>query len=316
MSPVNPVEPAPEPLETFVARARADVEEQLRLLLEPRRGAAAPPPRMLEALRYAVLGGGKRFRPILVIASGDACRQAPAGAGDEVTRRLLTAAAAIEMIHTFSLIHDDLPPLDDDDLRRGRATLHVRFDEATAVLAGDALLNLAYEALSRDVDAAAARLRAIGTVSRAVGLEGMISGQVLDLEGEGAPVDPERLRRTHALKTGALITACCEVGGILAGAPDRAQEGLREYGTHLGLAFQIVDDILDVEGSPEDLGKSPGKDARAMKATYPALFGVEESRRRAAVSVERACAAARDPLAGLRSVHLTALARGVLTRRG
>lgn len=307
-----PVESFPQ----FVLRVRTGLEKELASLTEPPEGSH-PPPRLLEAVRYALLGGGKRLRPILVIASGEA--SIPAGAGQSASGpigvRLTTAACAIEMIHTFSLIHDDLPALDDDELRRGRPTLHVKYDEATAILAGDALLNLAFEVMSRGEGPAGAWLAAIRAVSNAVGLEGMISGQVLDLEGENATVDAGGLHRTHALKTGALITACCEVGGLLAGAGPEARNRLREYGKHLGLAFQIVDDILDIEGSAEMLGKSPGKDARASKATFPAMWGVEESRRRAAECVELSCAAVIGFDQVIRPGHLVALAQEVLTRK-
>ncbi len=293
----------------LVSRVRAEVEERLSALLsEP-----AAPDRIVSAVRYAVLGAGKRFRPILVVGAGEATGPA-VFSGGAIDRALLDAACAIEMVHTFSLIHDDLPALDDDDLRRGRPTVHRRFDEATAILAGDALLNLAYEVLARCDAEPAARLRSVSVMGRAIGLGGMISGQVMDLEGEGAAIGADTLRRTHQLKTGALITASCEIGGILAGSPESALERLRAYGSALGLAFQIVDDILDVEGSVEELGKSPGKDAAADKATFPALWGLEESRRRAASSVEEAC----DALAALgpRAGELIALARSVLTRKG
>jgi len=293
----------------LVHRVRAATEARLSALLSD----PAAPERIVLAIRYAVLGAGKRFRPILLVGAGEATG-AEASGGGAIDAALLDAACAIEMVHTFSLIHDDLPALDDDDLRRGRATLHRRFDEATAILAGDALLNLAYEVLARCDAAPAARLRATTAMGRAIGLSGMISGQVMDLEGEGAVVDAATLQRTHRLKTGALITASCEIGGILAGATESDLDRLRAYGSGLGLAFQIVDDILDVEGSVEDLGKSPGKDAAANKATFPALWGVDESRRRAAASVEEACDAL-SPL-GERAEELIALARSVLTRRG
>ena len=251
----------------------------------------------------------------LVVASGEAAGPVALSPDDEVSRRLVTAGCAIEMIHTFSLIHDDLPALDDDNLRRGRPTVHVQFDEATAVLAGDALLNGAYEvlcSLSSPSDGAVS-LRAIAAVARGVGLSGMISGQVLDLESENNTVDDGTLHRIHALKTGALIRVSCEIGGIVAGASDISIEHLGDYGRHLGLAFQIVDDILDVEGSASDLGKSPGKDARANKATFPAMWGTAESRRRAAECVEKACGAV-APL-GDRAEPLVNMARAILTRR-
>ncbi len=300
-----------EPFADFVRIARDAVEERLDALLSPPVGA---PPRLVEALRYAVLGGGKRVRPLFALASAEASSPEPLARDGATWRAVLTAACAVELIHTFSLIHADLPALDDDALRRGRATLHVKFDEATAVLAGDALLNLAYETLAHELDGGHPDLggRAIAALSRAVGLRGMIAGQVLDLEHEGRPPDAETLRRIHALKTGALITASCEIGGLAAGASPEAIATLRAYGREAGLAFQIVDDILDVEGTASAIGKSPGKDASSLKATYPALWGVEESRRRAAECVARA----REACArlGPRAAHLASLADACLSR--
>jgi len=296
-----------ETFDGFVARVRQDVEEGLsEILQEP-----SAPARLMEALRYASLGAGKRIRPLLVVACGEAAAPSPLPPGGRVRRNLVSAACAVEMVHTFSLIHDDLPCLDDDDLRRGRPTLHVRFDEATAVLAGDALLNLAYQVMAERTGERA--LAAIVTLSRAVGLSGMISGQMIDLESEGVAVDPDTLHRIHSLKTGALITASCEIGGIVAGAEAGAHDRLREFGEHLGLAFQIIDDILDVEGSAETLGKSPGKDAKVSKATFPAMWGVEESRRRAEDSVGKARMAARE--LGDRGASMIGIAEAVLTRR-
>ena len=301
--------PAAQSTEEFLSDARRRVDARLDFLLGSR---VAAPARFVEALRYAVLGGGKRLRPVLVMAAGDASSPQPIDRDGEAAGTLLTAACAIEMIHTFSLIHDDLPSLDDDDLRRGRPTLHRKFDEATAILAGDALLNLAYEVLS-DAAHSPDAARAIAVVSKAVGLEGMISGQVLDLAAQGSPVDAEMLHRIHALKTGALIAASCEVGGVLARAPEAPIQRLRDYGRELGLAFQIVDDILDVESSARELGKSPGKDAEAGKATFPAMWGIERSRTMAAERVESACAAA--GALGERGRHLVAIARSALSRR-
>ncbi|MGH9868372.1 MAG: polyprenyl synthetase family protein [Candidatus Polarisedimenticolia bacterium] len=296
-------------------RVRAEVERRLDGLLPAGESAGdgEAPARLVEAMRYALLGGGKRLRPLLVIASGEAAaRSRPPSSS--VAARLCTAACAVEMIHTFSLIHDDLPALDDDDLRRGRPSLHVQFDEATAILAGDALLNLAYETLSEMAAPAAVRQRAVATLARGVGLRGMIAGQVIDLQMEGRAVDGDTLHRLHRLKTGALFTASCELGGIVAGAAPASLARLRRFGEAFGLAFQVVDDVLDVEGSAAELGKSPGKDARAGKATFPALWGVAESRRRAAALVDEACAALRP--FGARAGALLDLARGMLARRG
>ena len=295
---------------TFAAEARARVEAHLAALLEAPAGA---PPRLMDALHHALLGGGKRLRPLLVLASAEATAKG-SGTPAAFSPRLLTAACAVEMIHTFSLIHDDLPALDNDDLRRGRPTIHVAFDEATAILAGDALLNLAYETLAGLDAPDRMRVRALAAVASAVGLRGMIAGQVIDLACEGQPVDADTLHRLHALKTGALFTASCELGGILAGGSAARIERLRQFGEAFGLAFQIVDDILDVEGSAQELGKSPGKDARARKATFPAMWGVEESRRRAAKLVDEACVALRP--FGRRADALSGLARTMLARRG
>ena len=291
--------------ETFVKQVRQNVEERLSVLLQD----SAAPPRIVEALRYATLGAGKRVRPLLVVASGEA--SAPEALSPETETRLVLAGCAVEMVHTFSLIHDDLPALDNDSLRRGRATLHVQFDEATAVLAGDALLNRAYQVLAEGGDSTS--LAAINVLGRAVGLSGMISGQVLDLEFENSPVDAGTLHRIHSMKTGTLISASCEIGGIVARADEPALGKLCEFGRHLGLAFQIVDDILDVEGSAEDLGKSPGKDGKVNKATFPSMWGVEESRRRAGECVDKAREAVstfRD-----RADNLIRIADAVLTRR-
>jgi geranylgeranyl pyrophosphate synthase len=296
-------------LESFLDDARQRVQQRLAEVL-PDAGAI---PRLPEAMRHAVLAGGKRIRPLLVLASAHACG-APAQDAGPRGARLLDAACAVELIHTFSLVHDDLPALDDDTLRRGRPTLHVQFDEATAILAGDALLNLAFELLARGDDAPVERVAAMRIFATAVGLSGMIGGQVLDLDAENGQIGADALHRIHRLKTGALITACCEAGGVLAGAEPAALEALRRYGGQVGLAFQIVDDILDVEGSAEDLGKSPGKDARSGKTTFPSLWGVEGSRARAAASVEEALAAIRH--FGAAASPLEAIARTVLARRG
>jgi len=271
-------------------------------------GDPLSPPRILEAARYAVLGGGKRLRPTLLVLSGEAL----GGRRED----LLPAAGAVEMIHAFSLVHDDLPALDDDALRRGRPTVHVRFDEATAILAGDALLNLAFETLARWPEGngwSRRKLEAIRILGAAVGMSGMIGGQVLDLEFEGKDASTEDLERIHRLKTGALITACCVAGGLLAGGGRAEIEALDGYGRALGLAFQITDDILDVEGTAGQIGKSPGKDAKDAKATFPSLYGIEESRRLSA----RSTAAAVEALAplGPRGDLLAEVARSVATRR-
>ena len=230
-----------------------------------------------EAMRYAVLGGGKRIRPILAIAAAEAV-----GASIE---RLLVPFAALELIHTYSLVHDDLPALDNDDLRRGRKTTHVVYGEAIGILTGDALLTEAFAWLARplaDVDPAR-QLRAVATVAQAVDSNGMIGGQVADLEAEklGRQADPETrglLDFIHRNKTGKLLTASVLLGGILGGGSEEQLTRLSQYGSSLGLAFQIVDDLLDQEESSATLGKTAGKDAAQGKLTYPGLVGVEAAR--------------------------------------
>ncbi|HXI04013.1 MAG TPA: farnesyl diphosphate synthase [Candidatus Saccharimonadales bacterium] len=266
------------------------------------------PQAIREAVRYAVLGNGKRLRPVLVLASG----RAVGGREEE----LLQPACALEMIHAFSLVHDDLPALDDDDLRRGRATVHVRFGEAVAVLAGDALLNLAFQTLARfpEGDAFAQRkIAAIGVLGEAVGLSGMIGGQAMDLEFEEKPASADEIRTIHRLKTGALITASCAAGGILGGGSAGQIGALERYGRALGLAFQITDDILDVEGTAEEIGKSPGKDQRAGKATFPSVHGLARSREMAEESVAEALSAL-DPF-GEGGRLLAEIAAAVVSRR-
>jgi geranylgeranyl diphosphate synthase type II len=256
---------------------------------------------------YSLFPGGKRLRPLLAMAACRAC-------GGRV-RDVLPAAAALEMIHTYSLIHDDLPALDDDDLRRGRATSHRVFGEAMAILAGDALLTHAFEvAATRPAGARLERrrLRAIQVLARAAGVSGMIAGQVMDLETEGRPYSFARLQQIHRGKTGALISAAVQIGGIMAGAPPPLLRRLARYGDGIGLAFQIIDDILDREGTVERLGKRTGKDVRARKATFPALLGTEASRRRARQAVAGAVRAL-APL-GRRGRPLADIAGFVLSR--
>ncbi len=237
------------------------------------------PVRLHEAMRYSIFAGGKRLRPCLVVLAGEAF-------GGSRTD-LLEPAAALELVHTFSLVHDDLPALDDDDLRRGRATLHRQYDEALAILAGDALLNLGLEVMATYPTGGNSAVRLANTiaVARAIGTDGMIAGQVFDLEAEGRSeeepfADPEAaLERIHRLKTGALLRVSLEVGARIAGAGARALESLGRLGDLIGLMFQVRDDILDVEGDAESLGKTPGKDARAGKLTYPGLYGIQAARR-------------------------------------
>ncbi len=260
----------------LLAEARAKVDGELERLLP---AAGQPPARLHEAMRYSVFAGGKRLRPALVLLAGRTF-----GA---VTADLLAGAAAVEMVHTYSLIHDDLPALDNDDLRRGQPTLHRRFDEATAILAGDALLTLGLTVLAEHPEALAGELRAgaVALVGRAIGTGGMIGGQAEDLAAEsGWPAGPgaaaAALDRIHRGKTGALLTASLRLGGVYAAVSPAEDLILRDLGGTVGLLFQIRDDILDVEGSASALGKTPGKDAAASKLTYPALHGLDRSRER------------------------------------
>ncbi len=262
------------------------------------------PERVHAAMRYSVFAGGKRIRPLLALAAAQAVAGAP---GRE---RALPLACAVELIHTFSLIHDDLPSMDDDDFRRGRPTCHKAFDKATAILAGDALHTLAFEIVASHPEAegrSGVVLSTLALLARACGTAGLIGGQMDDLKYEGLPASPEDLERIHRAKTGALIVAAIVGGGRLAGAPDGQSAALRAFAEPIGLAFQIVDDILDVSGDAASLGKTPGKDVRSGKATWVALHGVEASRQRAtelhALSIEglRSFGSEADLLRGLAS---------------
>jgi geranylgeranyl diphosphate synthase type II len=256
-------------IDAYLREKRILVEQTLDQHLP---AADTPPSVIHEAMRYAVLGGGKRVRPILAIAAAEAC-----GAD---TNPLLPSFAALELIHTYSLVHDDLPALDDDDLRRGRKTTHVVYGEAMGILAGDALLTEAFAWLAKPVEGidASRQLRAVGIVARAVDSTGMIGGQVADLEGTGKPPTREALEFIHRNKTGKLITASVLLGGTLGGASEVQLAALERYGVALGLAFQIVDDLLDQEESSATLGKTAGKDVAQGKLTYPALMGVDAAR--------------------------------------
>lgn len=231
------------------------------------------PSRLHRAIRWSVFAGGKRLRPALVLAVGQTF-------GAE-SAKLLRTACAFEMIHTYSLIHDDLPSMDDDDLRRGQPTCHVKFDEATAILAGDALQTLAFQTIAQDESLSAeVRVLLIAELSSAAGTPaGMVAGQARDLEAESRTVDGEGLQRIHSEKTAALIYAAARCGAIIAGATEDELFAVTEYGINLGMLFQITDDLLDVTATADGLGKTPGKDARARKATYPAVYGIEETKR-------------------------------------
>ena len=260
-----------------------------------------------KAMRHSVFAGGKRLRPILCIEAGRMVAGAiPAGIDD--------LGAALEMLHTYSLIHDDLPALDNDDLRRGRPTSHKVFGEAIAILAGDALQTQAYQVLARLHCAAESRVRIIEEISRGTGtVNGMIGGQVVDLEAEHTQPDLKMLEYIHRSKTAALITASVVSGGLYAGADEPAVAKLRSFGQSIGLAFQIIDDVLDVTQTSEQLGKTAGKDTAAEKATYPALFGVDQSLRKAD-ALAQAALASLDTF-GSRGEKLKALARFLVERK-
>jgi geranylgeranyl diphosphate synthase type II len=263
------------------------------------------PARLLEAIDYSLLAGGKRLRPALVLETARACG-APPGSPAAVA-----AAGAIELIHTFSLVHDDLPAMDDDDLRRGRPTSHKVFGEAMAILAGDAMVTMAFQVMASDAPPEVAAPLVVELAS-ASGPAGMIGGQVLDIDGENQSLALPQLQQVHRMKTGALLTASCRLGAIAAGSGASILEAVTEFGRHLGLAFQIVDDILDVTSTPEQLGKATNKDAGRGKNTYPGLIGMEASRKEAA----RQLAAALTSLSrlGAAAEGLRGLARFVVER--
>jgi len=290
-------------LKQVLEQGREAADVALEQLLPP---ATRHPTSIHQAMRHSVFAGGKRLRPILCMEAGrmiGAARNGAAKSGaaksaavQGATKGTLPAGieqvgAALEMLHTYSLIHDDLPALDNDDLRRGRPTCHKAFGEAIAILAGDGLQTQAYEVLAQLICPAEARVAIIREIAHATGtIDGMIGGQVVDLEAEHKKPDLATLEYIHRSKTAALITASVVSGGLYAGASVEDNRRLRTYGQSIGLAFQIVDDVLDVTQTSEQLGKTAGKDAAAEKATYPALFGIEESLRRADTLVDQACA--------------------------
>src|SRR5437016_3995634 len=269
--------------------------------------ATQHPTSIHQAMRHSVFAGGKRLRPIL-------CLEAGRMVAGSLPTGIEELGAALEMLHTYSLIHDDLPALDNDDLRRGRATCHKAFGEAIAILAGDALQTQAYEVLARLKCPAEARVRIVEELAHGTGtVDGMIGGQVVDLEAERSRPDAAMLEYIHRAKTAALITASLVSGGWYAGAEEKEVSKLRGFGQAVGLAFQIVDDVLDVTQSSEQLGKTAGKDTAAEKTTYPALFGIDESLRKADALVDQAC----DELNefGARTSTLKELARFLVERK-
>jgi len=271
---------ATETIQQYLETASGQIDKELDCLLPP---PDHFPPSIHLAMRYSVLAGGKRLRPILCLEAGRLL------GGDE--RTLVRLGSALELIHTYSLIHDDLPALDNDDLRRGKPTSHRAFGESIAILAGDALLTLAFEVLSSPgPPPEACKLRVIHELAHALGTEGgMIGGQVVDLQMAGKKVDSRTLEYIHSAKTGAFIRAAVRCGALYAQAGEEDLARLTSYGEKVGLAFQIVDDLLDVLGTQESLGKTVGKDDQQHKATYPAIHGIEESQRRASRLVEEAC---------------------------
>jgi geranylgeranyl pyrophosphate synthase len=301
-------------LSEYLRARQAEIEAALEHALPSHPGCPAV---VADAMRYSVTAGGKRLRPVLCLASADAV------GGDRALA--MPAACAIEFIHTYSLIHDDLPAMDDDVLRRGRPTLHVVAGEGMAILAGDGLHAEAFGLLAReprssDPEIAGRKLRVIDVIATAAGASGMVGGQALDLAAvtPGAdgrlppPFDAEGLRTMHAKKTGALIRASAVSGAIMGGGSDAAVAAIDTCAADLGLAFQIVDDILDVEGASKDLGKTAGKDAASGKPTYPALYGLDASRRMARECIERAAAALAS--AGMRDARLLEIGHWIVER--
>lgn len=320
-------------LHAWLKSRREAVDRALEQYL-PSSGATCPisgfipasqraPARVADSMRYSVFAGGKRLRPLLALASAEAvaehCGQSPAHA----EALAMPVACALEMIHTYSLVHDDLPAMDNDTMRRGRPTAHVVFGEGLAILAGDALLTEAFALLSRQParsdsvsveDLDRRKLHTLAVVADAAGAAGMVGGQAIDLDAAtpgATPLDARALREMHMRKTGALIVAAAMSGAIMAGATASIAEAIGRYGVEIGLAFQIVDDILDVEGASAELGKTAGKDAAAGKPTYPALYGLAGSRQLASECAERATSVLRS--AGVEG-QLPALAQWVVGR--
>ncbi len=316
----------------YLDARRKEVESALEAFLS---SPPAVPPVLAEAMRYSLLGGGKRLRPLLVLAGAEGVAQA-IGASEAAARdAAMPAACAIEMIHTYSLIHDDLPSMDDDELRRGRPTSHVVHGEGMAILAGDGLQAEAFRLLAREPQGyhptlMMRKLRVIGVIADAAGAPGMVGGQAIDLDAVApgpasasaaadapnratTPLTPDGLREMHARKTGALIRASVAAGAVMGGATDALYATLDAYGTEIGLAFQIVDDILDEEGSAATLGKTAGKDRAAGKPTYPAFFGLDQSRALAAACHQNARQALEK--AGLLDSRLADIASWIIERK-
>jgi geranylgeranyl diphosphate synthase type II len=314
------VSAAPADLRAWLDARRQAVDAALERFVPD---AACAPAVVCDAMRYSLFAGGKRLRPMLVLAAAEAVAERLEADAAAANTLALPAACALEMIHTYSLVHDDLPAMDNDTLRRGRPTAHVVYGEGMAILAGDALLTEALALLAREPHDPGAigeaelnrrKLRACAIIADAAGAGGMVGGQALDLQAAvpGAPpLDADGLREMHGRKTGALIRAAAVAGAVMAGATIELEAAVSRYAVQAGLAFQIVDDILDVEGASADLGKTPGKDAAAGKPTYPALYGLEQSRRLAGECVRLALAALDEAQLG---GALPAIARWVVGR--
>jgi geranylgeranyl diphosphate synthase, type II len=293
-------------LKAYLQKHRNYVNRTLEAYLPQVRGPAF---RVVEAMHYSLFAGGKRLRPILCLAGAEAV-------GGDATEAM-PVACALEMIHTYSLIHDDLPAMDDDDLRRGQPTCHKKFDEATAILAGDGLLTEAFRIIADAAPKFAGReavlLEVLQLVAQASGYQGMVGGQMLDLMAEGRKITHKELETVHRMKTGALLTAAVRAGALVGGGSRQEVTQLTNYGEKFGLAFQITDDILDVEGDAAEMGKAVGGDAKRQKATYPSLLGPEQAKTWAKKVVESAVADL-EPL-GERAAPLQELARYLLVRR-
>ena len=284
-----------------LTRLRARIDDALERSLPPQSDARS----LQAAMRYAVLSGGKRIRPLLTLATVESL-------GGDV-EAALAPACAVELIHAYSLVHDDLPAMDDDDLRRGRPTVHVAFGEATAILAGDALQALAFETIASAPFAADVQSAMSACLARAIGWRGMVGGQAIDIASTGAALSLDALESMHRAKTGALLTASVELGALAARANENVKARLLRFGAAIGLAFQIVDDLLDVVGDSRETGKATGADAAGGKITFPSLLGVEASRARSEALVAEAIAALRE--AGIERGALHALARQTIARR-
>ena len=291
-------------LETALASCAQRVQTNLDKLIP---GSDMPEARVIEAMRYAALDGGKRARPFLLTQSA-----AIFGVSES---RAFRAAAALEMVHCYSLVHDDLPAMDDDDLRRGRPTVHKHFDEATAILAGDALLTKAFEVLADPDthDSPGVRADMCLALAKASGDHGMVGGQMLDLVAEHETLDIPEITRLQRMKTGALIAVACDMGAIMGKASEHARLSLHHYAHDVGLAFQIADDLLDVEGDTAEVGKRTGKDAEAGKATFVSLLGVERAREQAHLLADQA--AGHLEIFEEKAEHLKELAKYIVTRR-